>query len=93
MDMKSLVLVMVLNSQPYSCYPQDRAIDGYEKLFYDAINGNHLTSEEVLESWRIVDDLLCTGDHCQVRTVPYIYTGGWGPTQKTDFITNWDYPA
>ena len=77
-------------------YPEERAIDGYEKLLFEAINGDQshfIHSEEVLESWRIVDDLLCTGDHCQVRTVPYIYTGGWGPTQKTDFITNWDYPA
>ena len=77
-------------------YPQDRAIDGYEKLLYDAINGkqsNFVHAEEVMESWRIVDDLLCTGDKCPVRTVPYIYTGGWGPQYKTEQITNWDYPA
>ena len=50
-------------------------------------------AEEVLESWRIVDDLICTGESCPVRTAPYIYTGGWGPQHKTDFITKWDYPA
>ena len=78
-------------------YPQDRAIDGYEKLLYDAINGDQshfVHSEEVMESWRIVDDLLCTGDSCTVRTTPYLYMPGtWGPQHKTQFITNWDYPA
>ena len=77
-------------------YPQDRAIDGYEKLLYDAINGDQshfVHADEVMESWRIVDDLLCTGDSCPIRTVPYIYKGGWGPQHKVDFMTNWDYPA
>ena len=78
-------------------YPQERAIDGYEKLLYDAIEGDQshfVHAEEVMESWRIVDDLLCTGDSCPIRTVPYLYMpGNWGPSHKTQFITNWDYPA
>ena len=77
-------------------YPQDRAIDGYEKLLYDAINGDQshfVHADEVMESWRIVDDLLCTGEKCKIRTVPYIYVGGWGPQHKVDRITDWDYPA
>ena len=77
-------------------YPEDRAIDGYEKLLYDAINGDQshfVHADEVMESWRIVDDLLCTGDSCPIRTVPYLYTGGWGPDYKTRQITNWDYPS
>ena len=77
-------------------YPTDRAIDGYEKLLYDAIQGDQshfVHADEVMESWRIVDDLLCTGTSCPVRTVPYIYTGGWGPHHKIDRITNWDFPA
>ena len=78
-------------------YPDWLGVDGYEKLLYDAINGDQshfVHSEEVLESWRIVDDLLCTGDTCKVRTAPYIYhEGSWGPVHKTDFITDWDYPA
>ena len=48
-------------------------VDGYEKLLFDAINGDQshfVHSEEVIESWRIVDDLLCTGDKCPIRTVP-----------------------
>ena len=50
-------------------------------------------SEEVLESWRIVNDLLCTGTTCPVRTIPYLYFGGlWGPTHKVNLITKWDYP-
>ena len=77
-------------------YPDWLGVDGYEKLLHDAIEGDQshfVHSEEVTESWRIVDDLLCTGDKCPIRTAPYIYTGGWGPQHKTDFITNWDYPA
>ena len=78
-------------------YPEERAIDGYEKLLYDVINqdqSHFVHADEVMESWRIVDDLLCTGDHCQVRTVPYIYTGGWGPTHKLYQLgIDWDYPA
>ena len=77
-------------------YPEDRAIDGYEKLLFDAINNDQshfVHADEVMESWRIVDDLLCTGDSCPIRTVPYIYTGGWGPQYKADRITDWDYPA
>jgi len=77
-------------------YPQERAIDGYEKLLYDAINGDQshfVHADEVMESWRIVNDLLCTGDHCPIRTVPYLYSGGWGPEYKTQWITKWDYPA
>ena len=78
-------------------YPQERAIDGYEKLLRDAINGNQSSfvhADEVMESWRIVDDLLCTGDSCAIRTAPYIYHAGtWGPVHKTERITNWDYPA
>ena len=78
-------------------YPQDRAIDGYEKLLYDAINGDQshfVHADEVMESWRIVDDLLCTGDSCPIRTAPFIYFPGlWGPEHKTRYITEWDYPA
>jgi len=77
-------------------YPSDRSIDGYERLLFDAINGNQshfVHADEVMESWRIVDDLLCTGELCPIRTVPYIYVGGWGPQHKTDRITQWDYPA
>lgn len=77
-------------------YPEDRAVDGYEKLLYDAINrdqSHFVHAEEVMESWRIVDDLLCTGDSCPIRTTPYIYTGGWGPQHKVDRITDWDFPS
>ena len=78
-------------------YPQDRALDGYEKLLFDAINcdqSHFVHADEVMESWRIVDDLLCTGEKCKIRTAPYIYTGGgWGPQHKVDRITDWDYPA
>jgi len=78
-------------------YPEDRAVDGYEKLLYDAINGDQshfVHAEEVMESWRIVDDLLCEGEHCQIRTAPYLYMGGWGPTHKMHQLgVDWDYPA
>ena len=78
-------------------YPDWLGVDGYEKLLYDAIEGDQshfVHSEEVIESWRIVDDLLCKGDKCTIRTAPYIYHEGlWGPMHKTEFITKWDYPA
>ena len=78
-------------------YPQDRSVDGYEKLLYDAINGDQshfVHADEVMESWRIVDDLLCTGDSCPIRTAPYLYMPGvWGPAHKVERITKWDYPA
>jgi len=78
-------------------YPDWLGVDGYEKLLFDALNADQshfVHSEEVTESWRIVDDLLCTGDSCPIRTAPYLYhEGSWGPMHKTDFITKWDYPA
>ena len=78
-------------------YPEDRAIDGYEKLLYDAIVGDQshfVHADEVMESWRIVDDLLCEGDQCQIRTAPYVYRpGSWGPMHKTGEVAKWDYPA
>ena len=78
-------------------YPDWLGVDGYEKLLHDAIESDQshfVHSEEVLESWRIVDDLLCTGDTCPVRTAPYIYhENRWGPTHKTEQITKWDYPG
>ena len=77
-------------------YP-DGALDGYVRLLYDAMNGDQshfVHSEEVLESWRIVDDLLCVGEKCPIRTAPYIYKdGAWGPPQMLNQITNWDYPG
>ena len=78
-------------------YPDWLGVDGYEKLLHDAINGDQshfVHSEEVIESWRIVGDLLCEGDQCPIRTAPYIHPeGGWGPTHKVEQITDWDYPA
>ena len=78
-------------------YPDWLGVDGYEKLLYDAINDDQshfVHSEEVIESWRIVDDLLCTGDSCPIRTAPYLYMENtWGPMHKTEMITQWDYPA
>ena len=78
-------------------YPDWLGVDGYEKLLFDAINGDQshfVHADEVMESWRIVDDLLCTGDKCPVRTAPYLYHEGlWGPVHKTEQITKWDYPA
>lgn len=77
-------------------YPLKDASQGYSKLIYEAISGdqsNFVHAEEVLESWRIVDDLLCTGEFCPIRTTPYLYhEGNWGPTHKTHLITKWDYP-
>jgi len=77
-------------------YP-DGALDGYVRLLYDAMNcdqSHFVHSEEVLESWRIVDDLLCVGESCPIRTTPYVYRDGmWGPPHMLDQITKWDFPA
>jgi glucose-6-phosphate 1-dehydrogenase len=97
LDMKAPGLQDKVETATLTHWYSNDAVDGYVKLFYDALRGDQshfVHSEEVLESWRIVEDLLCTGDKCPVRTVPFIYMGGtWGPTHKTDFITKWDYPA
>jgi len=78
-------------------YPLKGASQGYSKLIYEAIVGdqsNFVHAEEVLESWRVVDNLLCTGQACPVRTTPYLYHPGlWGPVHKTNLITTWDYPC
>ena len=97
LDMKAPGLQDKVETATLTHWYSNDAVDGYVKLFYDALRGDQshfVHSEEVLESWRIVEDLLCTGDKCPVRTKPFIYMGGtWGPTHKTDFITKWDYPA
>ena len=97
LDMKAPGLQDKVETATLTHWYSNDAVDGYVKLFYDALRGDQshfVHSEEVLESWRIVEDLLCTGEKCPVRTVPYLYMGGnWGPTHKTDFITKWDYPA
>ena len=77
-------------------YPTENASDGYVKLLYDAIHGDQshfVHSEEVLESWRIVDDLLCQGEACRIDTRPSPYfSGEWGPKGHQS-ITKWDYPG
>ena len=78
-------------------YPDWLGVDGYEKLLFDAINGNQsnfVHADEVMESWRIVEDLLCTGDGCPISTVPHSYSpGNWGPIDEVNKITDWDFPA
>ncbi len=97
MDIKSPGLRDKAESATLTHWYPDGAIDGYVKLFYDALHGDQshfVHSEEVLESWRIVDPLLCVGETCPVNTVPYIYSeGSWGPEEQCQEITKWDYPA
>ena len=96
LDMKAPGLEEKVETATLTHWYSNDAVDGYVKLFYDALRGDQshfVHAEEVLESWRIVGDLLCTGTECPIRTVPYIYRGGWGPTHKVSNITNWDYPA
>ena len=77
-------------------YP-DGALDGYVRLLYDVLSedqSHFVHSEEVIESWRIVEDLLCEGDQCPIRTVPYIYQEkSWGPEKQVSKITDWDFPG
>jgi glucose-6-phosphate 1-dehydrogenase len=78
-------------------YPDWLGVDGYEKLLFDAINSNQsnfVHADEVMESWRIVEDLLCTGDECTICTTPHIYSpDSWGPREEVNKITDWDFPA
>ena len=96
-DMKSPGLEDRVETATLTHWYSEDAVDGYVKLFYDALRGDQshfVHAEEVLESWRIVEDLLCVGDKCPVRTTPYIHPdGSWGPQHKTEQITKWDYPA
>ena len=77
-------------------YP-DGAIDGYVRLLRDALNedqSHFVHSEEVIESWRIVEDLLCEGPSCPIRTIPFIYHDKtWGPQNQIKKITDWDFPG
>ena len=95
-DMKSPGLEDKVETATLTHWYSEDAVDGYVKLFYDALRGDQshfVHAEEVLESWRIVEDLLCVGDSCPVRTAPYIHKdGSWGPVHKTEQITKWDYP-
>jgi len=96
LDMKAPGLEEKVETATLTHWYSNDAVDGYVKLFYDALRGDQshfVHAEEVLESWRIVGDLLCTGTECPIRTVPYIYKGGWGPTHKVSNITDWDYPG
>ena len=96
-DMKSPGLEDKVETATLTHWYSEDAVDGYVKLFYDALRGDQshfVHAEEVLESWRIVEDLLCVGESCSVRTTPYIHKdGSWGPQHKTEQITKWDYPA
>ena len=96
-DMKSPGLDDKVETATLTHWYSEDAVDGYVKLFYDALRGDQshfVHAEEVLESWRIVEDLLCVGESCPIRTAPYIHKdGSWGPQHKTETITNWDYPA
>ena len=95
-DMKSPGLEDRVETATLTHWYSEDAVDGYVKLFYDALRGDQshfVHAEEVLESWRIVEDLLCVGDSCPIRTTPYIHPdGSWGPQHKTEQITKWDYP-
>jgi glucose-6-phosphate 1-dehydrogenase len=97
LDMKAPGLEDKVETATLTHWYSNNAIDGYVKLFYDALRGDQshfVHAEEVTESWRIVDDLLCTGEKCPIRTAPYIYKGGiWGPQYMTEQITEWDYPG
>tara|TARA_A100001201_G_scaffold3324_2_gene7618 strand:+ start:71 stop:1420 length:1350 start_codon:yes stop_codon:yes gene_type:complete len=96
-DMKSPGLEDRVETATLTHWYSEDAVDGYVKLFYDALRGDQshfVHAEEVLESWRIVEDLLCVGESCPIRTAPYIHKdGSWGPQHKTEQITKWDYPA
>jgi len=75
----------------------DRATDPYEQVLHDALAGNQrlfVSSEEVLESWRIVDPVVAAW----AEGTPDDYAAGsWGPAQADRLIQRdgrmWHEPA
>ena len=75
LDMKAPGLQDKVETATLTHWYSNDAVDGYVKLFYDALRGDQshfVHSEEVLESWRIVEDLtLYWGEmSCENRALP-----------------------
>jgi glucose-6-phosphate 1-dehydrogenase len=75
----------------------ERATDPYEQVLHDALAGNQrlfVSSEEVLESWRIVDPVV----EAWAGRAPEPYAAGsWGPEAADALIERdgrrWHQPA
>jgi glucose-6-phosphate 1-dehydrogenase len=64
----------------------DRATDPYEQVLHDALTGNQrlfVSSDEVLESWRIVDPVVTAWADGTPDDYP---AGSWGPAQADRLI-------
>jgi glucose-6-phosphate 1-dehydrogenase len=75
----------------------DRATDPYEQVLHDALAGNQrlfVSSEEVLESWRIVDPVVAAWAEGTPEAYP---AGSWGPELADPLIERdgraWRRPA
>jgi glucose-6-phosphate 1-dehydrogenase len=76
---------------------EQRATDPYEQVLHDALAGNQrlfVSSEEVLESWRVVDPVVAAWSD---RTPDPYPAGTWGPESADALIgrdgRSWHQPA
>lgn len=66
-----------------TCFSDDESKDAYEGLLLDIIEGDHtlfLRSDEVQQSWEIIDPILRHWDS-QTDYIPTYPAGSWGPDE------------
>ncbi|KAK0525046.1 Glucose-6-phosphate 1-dehydrogenase [Tilletia horrida] len=70
-----------------------RIPEAYEALILDALHGDHsnfVRIDELLQSWKIFDDILHAIERGEIKPAPYPY-GSRGPEQLDDFIARFGY--
>ena len=65
--------------------------EAYERLLLDCIQGDQTLftrTDEVVEQWRFVTEILNAWENAPVKTLPQYKAGNWGPAEADVFITN-----
>ncbi len=63
--------------------------EAYERLLLDCIQGDQTLftrTDEVIEQWRFVTDILKAWEENPVKSLPQYLAGSWGPVQADKFI-------
>ncbi len=63
--------------------------EAYERLLLDCIQGDQTLftrTDEVIEQWRFVTDILKAWEENPVKRLPQYMPGSWGPKDADDFI-------
>ena len=63
--------------------------EAYERLLLDCIQGDQTLftrTDEVIEQWRFVTDILKAWEENPVKSLPQYPAGSWGPLQADEFI-------